>query len=227
MFVGDKMSRLKRIFVGAAGVFALLGATFGVSMSINSEANAVPESTADVCWFTNGIAGGYYAKNGWRAEAMSGITAGDTRELVWPTAGQAMDTRQKLWFSSNIYPFEYVNGAQIKAVDSVTSIDNGRGCQLNYSAGGYQIRHYVRALPGQRVISHIVEATNISGTTQQLNWSLGGDTWFSGDDYGYAGVSGINPYVKKDANSGTMMYVPVGEGFNIRYSSQLYWQSNQ
>lgn len=223
MLVSDKMSRLKRIFAGVAGVFALLGATLGVSMSVNGEANAVPESTADVCYFTNGIAGGYYAKNGWRTEAMSGITAGDTRELVWPAAGQAMDRRQKLWFSSTSYPLEYVNGTQIRAVDSVTSIDNGRGCQLNYNAGGYQIRHYVRALPGQRVISHIVEATNISGTTQQLNWSLGGDTWFSGDDYGYAGVSGMNPYVKKDANSGTMMYVPVGEGFNIRYSSQYYY----
>ena len=193
VFVGDKMSRLERIFVGAAGVFALLGATLGVSVPIGSVAHAVPESTDDVCWFTNGIAGGYYMKGGYRAEAMSNTVAGDTRELVWPAAGGAMDTQQKLWYSDNRYPYEYINGEDAKSVDSVISIDNGRGCQLNYRRRGWQVSHYVRALPGQRVISHIIEATNVSGTTQDINWSLGGDTWFSGDDHGYPGVVGTNP----------------------------------
>lgn len=230
VFVGDKMSRLERIFVGAAGVFALLGATLGVSVPISSVAHAVPESTDDVCWFTNGIAGGYYMKDGTRAEAMTGTVAGDTRELVWPAAGQAMDTQQKLWYNSANgrpdYPREYVSGTPIDSVDSVVSIDNGRGCQLNYRTRGWQVKHYVSALPGQRVISHIIEATNVSGTTQDINWSLGGDTWFSGDDFGYAGVVGMNPYVKKDDKSGVMMYIPVGEGFDIKYSSQYFVKNN-
>lgn len=137
-----------------------------------------------------------------------------------------------IWFAGGqTYATKYLSGSGIDidpdeegSLGTGTLTRSGNTASVVWNKNGLEITHSVTYSPGSRAIQQSWSLTNNTGAPLTgVKMISGGDTYFAGDDRGYAGYDSTTGtvYVMRDNTSGMMAYTSVNRPAD-RYFAGYY-----